>query len=75
MDEFKQIGANILKYRLRKKFTQLDLAAATGFDESSIGRLENGKTNPTVKTLLRISKALDVNLSDLVKIKSSKPTR
>lgn len=69
MDEIKQIGKNILTYRLNKGLTQLDLAAACGFEESSIGRLENGKTNPTIKTLLKIAKALDVKLFDLVKVK------
>ncbi|HXU27237.1 MAG TPA: helix-turn-helix transcriptional regulator [Bacteroidia bacterium] len=69
MKEIKQIGENIRKYRLKKNLTQLDLAAACGFEESSIGRLENGNTNPTIKTLLKIAKALDVKLSDLVKIK------
>ncbi|HKC69297.1 MAG TPA: helix-turn-helix transcriptional regulator [Bacteroidia bacterium] len=69
MKEIKQIGENIRKYRLKKGLTQLDLAAACGFEESSIGRLENGNTNPTIKTLLKIAKALDIKLTDLVKIK------
>jgi putative transcriptional regulator len=69
MDEIKQIGKNIRKFRLKKGLSQLDLAAACGFDESAIGRLENGNTNPTIKTLLKLSKALDVNLTHLVKIK------
>jgi len=71
MDELVQIGNNIRKYRLKKNLTQLDLAAASGFEESSIGRLENGKTNPTIKTLLKIASALDVKLQDLVKVKSA----
>ena len=69
MKEIKQIGENIRKYRLKKGLTQLDLAAACGFEGSSIGRLENGNTNPTIKTLLKIAKALDIKLTDLVKIK------
>jgi len=69
MKEIEQIGKNIRKYRLKNKFTQLDLAAASGFEESSIGRIENGHTNPTIKTLLKIAKALDVKLIDLVNFK------
>lgn len=69
MDEIKQIGQNIRKYRLKKGFSQLDLAASSGFEESSIGRLENGKTNPTIKTLLKIARALDIKLSELVKMR------
>ncbi len=69
MSEIKQIGKNIRKYRLAKGLTQLDLAANCGFEESSIGRLENGNTNPTIKTLLKIAKALEVKLIDLVRVK------
>jgi len=68
MDELKQVGKNIKKHRLKRGFTQLDLAAACDFEESAIGRLENGKTNPTFKTLLKIAKALDVSLQILVKL-------
>ena len=63
------IGKKIKKFRVKKGFIQLDLAAASGFEESSIGRLENGNTNPTIKTLLRIAKALDAKLTDLVSMK------
>jgi transcriptional regulator with XRE-family HTH domain len=69
MDELRQIGKNIRKYRLKRNLTQLDLGAACGFEESSIGRLETGKTNPTIKTLLTIANALNVTLSDLVRLK------
>lgn len=72
MDELKQIGENIRKFRKKRKFTQMDLAASCGFEESSIGRLENGNTNPTIKTLLKLSKALDVKLSDLVRLQKKK---
>jgi transcriptional regulator with XRE-family HTH domain len=67
MRELKEIGNNIRKYRLMKSLTQLDLAVACGFEESSIGRLENGNTNPTIKTLLKVANALDITLSQLVK--------
>jgi len=68
MKEIDQVGQNIRKFRIKKGLTQLDLAALCGFEESSIGRLENGKTNPTIKTLIKISNALEVKLVDLVKI-------
>ena len=69
MSEIKQIGKNMRKYRLAKGLTQLDLAATCGFHESNIGRLENGNTNPTIKTLIKIAKALEVKLTDLVRVK------
>jgi transcriptional regulator with XRE-family HTH domain len=69
MEELRQIGKNIRKFRVKRDMTQLDLAAACNFDESAVGRLENGNTNPTIKTLLKIAKALGVKLTDLVKLK------
>lgn len=68
MDELRQVGKNIKKHRLKKGLTQLDLAAACDFEESAIGRLENGKTNPTFKTLLKLANALDVSVQLLVKL-------
>lgn len=70
MEEIKQIGKNIRKFRIKKGLTQLDLAAACGFEESSIGRLENGNTNPTIKTLVKIAMALEIKLIDLVRLKT-----
>ncbi len=67
MDELRQVGNNIKKHRQKRGLTQLDLAAACGMDESAIGRLENGNTNPTLKTLVKLAKALDVSVQALVK--------
>lgn len=67
MKEIKQIGKNIARIRNRKGMTQLDVAAASGMEVNSLGRIENGRTNPTVKTLVKIAKALGVKLTDLVK--------
>lgn len=63
----KQIGFNIKRIRQSKKLTQLDLAAFLNIEDSALRRIENGRTNPTIKTLLKISKALNVNINDLFK--------
>ena len=34
--------------------TQLELASKIGIDDSSLRRIESGKTNPTLKTIYRI---------------------
>lgn len=49
--------------------TQLDLAAECGFEKSTLGRIEIGVTNPTVKTLSKIAHALEVQLAEIVRIK------
>jgi DNA-binding Xre family transcriptional regulator len=36
-------------------------------DKPNVNRLEKGNTNPTFLTLIRICKALDIQLKDLLK--------
>lgn len=68
-NELKQIGSNIRKMRLKKGLTQIELAYASEIEENTLVRIEKGKTNPTAKTLLRIAGALEVRLTELVKLK------
>jgi DNA-binding helix-turn-helix protein len=46
--------------------TQDDLSAKSNLD--NIGRIETGNTNPTIRTLYKISQALKVKLKDLVNV-------
>ena len=69
MKELKQIGKNIADLRRKKGMSQLDLAVKCEVQELTISRIENGRTNPTVRTLLKIAKALGVPLSELVRVK------
>lgn len=48
-------------WRKRLDISQEDLAAAAGLGYSHLNELENGKTDPGLTTILRISKALGVN--------------
>jgi len=52
--------------RQEKKLTQLDLSSILNIESSALRRIENGRTNPTVKTLFRIAKSLDVELTELL---------
>lgn len=66
-DELKiKVGKRIVELRTRKGWNQSDLARATGKDRQAIEKLENGKVNPTLYSLLEISKALDISLSKLI---------
>ncbi|MDP4269473.1 MAG: helix-turn-helix transcriptional regulator, partial [Bacteroidota bacterium] len=47
---------------------QQDLAAKCNFEKSNLSRIEAGRTNLTIKTLFKISQALDVSLKDLVDV-------
>ena len=64
-DYLKKLGENIRAIRLQKKMSQVDLAAACDFEKGNMRRIEAGRTNPTVVTLLKISKALEVSVIDL----------
>ncbi|WP_197413374.1 helix-turn-helix domain-containing protein [Flavobacterium sp. TMP13] len=60
------LGAMIRKIREQTTdFSQSKLAVEIGMSENQVSRIERGETNPTVKTLLIIAKALKVEIKDL----------
>lgn len=61
----KEIGAKIRSSRVEQKMTQLDLAVKSGMEENALQRIEKGRTNPTIKTLLKITNALKINFVQL----------
>lgn len=68
-DELKRkIGQRIVELRTQKGWSQSDLARACGKDRQAIEKLENGKVNSTVYTLLEVAEALGVSLSKLVEV-------
>ncbi|GAA3619808.1 helix-turn-helix domain-containing protein [Flavivirga jejuensis] len=62
----KKIGQRIVELRNQKGWNQSDLARACNKDRQAMEKLENGKVNPTLFTLLEISKALETTLSELI---------
>ena len=58
------LGARIKELRLNKNMTQNELAIQCNFEKASLSRIESGKTNITILTLNRISRALDVDMSE-----------
>lgn len=59
-----QLGAKIKQIRAGKNISQFELASLCDFEKASMSRIESGKTNTTVLTLRKISKALEVDVSD-----------
>ena len=45
--------------------SQQDLADLCNFDKGDMSKLEAGKANPTLKTFLIISQALEVEIGEL----------
>ncbi len=59
------VGQQIQKLRELKGLSQQDLAAKCNFEKSNMSRLEAGRVNPTLSTLGKVAKALDVSLVEL----------
>lgn len=60
------IGTNIRRYRKIKGFNLRDLSEKSGVGKTTISELENNKSNPSIETLGKIAKALDVPVSSLL---------
>ena len=52
-----EISAELVKARVRAGLSQAELAARMGTSQSTIARLESGRTLPSTKTLLRYAEA------------------
>jgi transcriptional regulator with XRE-family HTH domain len=57
----------IKKIRAEKKMSQNELANLCNFEKASMSRIESGQTNTTLLTLRKISTALEVPISELLK--------
>jgi len=60
-----KIGKRIVHLREQKGLKQIDLASQMNIEDSALRRIESGRTNPTTKTLFKISKVLDVDIKEL----------
>lgn len=58
------IGATIRGYRLQKGMSQGDIEKRTGLLRCYLSRVENGHTIPSLETLQKIARALDLQLAE-----------
>jgi transcriptional regulator with XRE-family HTH domain len=63
----KKLGHNIRKARSKIGLSQEALAFAADLDRSYVGGVERGERNITLLNLKKISAALNINISELVK--------
>lgn len=56
---------NLKLARVEHNLTQAELAERAGVTRQTIGLIENGGYNPTLKLCIAIAKALDKTLDDL----------
>ena len=59
------LGIHIRQLREKKNMSQQDLADDCAIPKSQIARIERAKINTTVKTLVKIANALDVEPKEL----------
>jgi XRE family transcriptional regulator, regulator of sulfur utilization len=54
------LGSNLRSTRKRLKLTQEEIGERSGVHPTEISRIEAGKRDPQVSTLLKLAKALEV---------------
>jgi transcriptional regulator with XRE-family HTH domain len=62
----KEFGKNLKKLRLAKGLSTRKFANEADIAHSAVARLEDGLSNPTLTTLIKISEGLGVDLDKLV---------
>lgn len=61
------IGLNVRRAREVSDISQFDLGLESELHRNMIDLVERGKTMPTFYTLYKIAKALEIEISDLIK--------
>jgi transcriptional regulator with XRE-family HTH domain len=61
-----RVGRHVQRLRRARGLTQDGLAEKTGYDLKRLSQVERGRINPSLATLERIARALDVDVADLV---------
>lgn len=65
-ESLKTFGLTVKRLREQKGMSQVELANLCEFERGNMTRIEKGNTNPTLITILKIAKALNVKPSDLL---------
>ena len=64
-EEIEAIAARIKQYRKQRGLTVQELAYRCNIERSNLSRIEAGRSNCTVRTLVVICEALGIRLADL----------
>lgn len=63
--ELTQVIDRVREIRLHRSMSQLELAEKANISQSFLASLEAGKKSPSVTTILKLAKALEINPGDL----------
>lgn len=62
----KNFGKKVKEIRDLKNYTLDDMEFHTGIDSSDFNKIEQGKTNITFKTFIKVSKGLEIHPRELL---------
>lgn len=62
----KKFGKKLQKIRKSKGLSLLDISYACSLDESHISKIEHGRFNISLGTIIELSKGLDIRPSELL---------
>jgi transcriptional regulator with XRE-family HTH domain len=62
-----QVGSKVVKLRLDREWTQVDLASASSLGQGFISRIESGSVEPCLGVLDSLATAFKLSLSELLK--------
>lgn len=62
------IGNRIRTIRIKNRISQEELADICGINKGTLSKLENGERDPSVKTILRLARGLNVPISDILEL-------
>lgn len=62
----KSVGNKVKKLREAKGLSQHDLSIEADIPKNQVGRIERAEINTTIISLFKISKALQVDLKDII---------
>lgn len=64
---YQRLAEQIIGARKKRKLSQEQLALLSDIDRTYLARIEEGKANPSVKVLNKLSRVLKIRLSALLK--------
>lgn len=62
------LGRALREFRARRGLSQESFGFRAGMHRNYVGAIERGEVNPTFKILLKLARALDAPLSDLIRL-------
>jgi len=66
-DKLSRLGSTIKELRIKRGLSQQELACILKVDKAYISRIENGKKNLTIRSLIKIAESLHTDLKRIFK--------